>query len=178
MAAVVDEELSEQLEAAPFYSILIDKSTDIATDHTLIMYVRYVHGGEVCMRFFEITELSSGTANAKQAADSIPYIKKYINTIFKYYHYSPKHWSKLKEMQPILQHAEIKLKQTFHTRWLSFEGAVEAILANVDPLIAALIESDPTAKGILSFISTFQFLATTHFLADVLVLLSRLSKTF
>ena len=159
MAAVVDEELSEQLEAAPFYSILIDKSTDIATDHTLIMYVRYVHGGEVCMRFFEITELSS-TANAKQAADSIPYIKKYqqyINTIYKYYHYSPKHWSKLKEMQAILQHAEIKLKQTFNTRWLSFEGAVEAILANVDPLIAALIsdsESDPTAKGILSFIST------------------------
>ena len=246
MATVVDEELSEQLQAAPFYSILIDESTDIATDHTLIMYVRYVHGGEVCMRFFDITELFSGTASAiletilcmldrkklplekaygmatdgasvmtgvragvttltkkknpfmlsthciahrlalasGQAADSVPYIKKYqqyINTIYKYYHYSPKHWSKLKEMQTILQHAEIKLKQTFHTRWLSFEGAVEAILANIDPLIAALIsdsESDPTAKGILSFISTFQFLATTHFLADVLVLLSRLSKTF
>ena len=82
-------------------------------------------------------------------------------------------------MQTILQHAEIKLKQTFHTRWLSFEGTVEAILANIDPLIAALIsdsESDPTAKGILSFISTFQFLATTPFLADVLVLLSCLSK--
>ena len=39
-------------------------------------------------------------------------------------------------------------------------------------------ESDPTAKGTLSFISTFRFLATTHFLADVLVLFSRLSKTF
>ena len=36
MAAVVDEELSEQLQAAPFYSILIDESTDISTDHTLI----------------------------------------------------------------------------------------------------------------------------------------------
>ena len=58
---------------------------------------------------------------------------------------------------------------------------MEAILANVDPLMAALIsdgESDPTAKGILTFISTFQFLATTHFLADVLAVLSRLSKTF
>ena len=66
-----------------------------------------------------------------------------------------------------------------HCIALSFEGAVEAILANTDPLIAALIsdsESDPTAKGILSFISTFQFLATTPFLADVLVLLSCLSK--
>ena len=119
-----------------------------------------------------------------QAADGIPYIKKYqqyINTIYKYYHYSPKHWSKLKEMQIILQCAETKFKQTFHTRWLSFEGAVEAILDNLDPLMAALIsdsESDPTAKGLLTFISTFRFLATTHFLADVLAVLSRLSKTF
>ena len=58
---------------------------------------------------------------------------------------------------------------------------MEAILANIDPLIAALIsdsESNPTAKAILSFISTFQFLATIHSLDDVLVLLSRLSKTF
>ena len=62
MAAVVDEELSQQLEIAPFYSLLIDESTDIATDHTLIMYVRFVHGGEVCMRFFDITELRGGTA--------------------------------------------------------------------------------------------------------------------
>ena len=61
MAAVVDEELSEQLQAAPFYSILIHESTDISVDHTLI---RYVHVGEVCMRFFDITELSSGTVSA------------------------------------------------------------------------------------------------------------------
>ena len=119
-----------------------------------------------------------------QAADSIPYIKKYqqcVNTIYKYYHYLPKHWSKVKEMQAILQCAETKFKQTFHTRWLSFEGAVEAILVNLDPLMAALIsdsESDPTARGLLTFISTFQFLATTHFIADILVVLSRLSKTF
>ena len=55
---------------------------------------------------------------------------------------------------------------------------MDAILAIFDPLIAALIsdsESDPIAN---SFISTFQFPATTHFLDDVLVLLSRLSKTF
>ena len=51
-----------------------------------------------------------------QAADSIPYVKKYqqyINTIYKYCHYSSKHWSMSKEMQAILQCAETKLKQTF-----------------------------------------------------------------
>ena len=54
------------------------------------------------------------------------------------------------------------------------------ILDNLDPLISALIgdsDNDPTAKGIL-FITTFQFLATTHFLAYVLPVLSQLSKRF
>ena len=59
LAAVVDEELSQQLEIALFYSLLIGESTDIDTDHTLIMHVQFVHGGEVCMRFFDITELSA-----------------------------------------------------------------------------------------------------------------------
>ena len=62
--SIVDKELSEQFQAAPFYSILIDESTDIPTDRTLIMYVWFVRGGEVCMRFFEIMELSSGAASA------------------------------------------------------------------------------------------------------------------
>ena len=47
--------------------------------------------------------------------------------------------------------------------------------------MAALIsdsESDPTARGLLTFISTLQFLATTHFLADVFAVLSHLSKIF
>jgi hypothetical protein len=37
---------------------------------------------------------------------------------------------------------------------------------------------DPTAKGILTFITTFQFLASTHLLCDVRPTLTRLSKTF
>ena len=39
VAAVVDEELLQELNSAPFYSILIDESTDMSTDHILIMYV-------------------------------------------------------------------------------------------------------------------------------------------
>lgn len=43
MAAVVDEELSQQWEATPFYSFLmIDESTHIFTDQTLIMYIYVV----------------------------------------------------------------------------------------------------------------------------------------
>ena len=64
MAALVDEKLLQQLEAAQFYSLLVDESTDIATDCTLITYVWFVKSGEVNMRFFELTELHGGNAEA------------------------------------------------------------------------------------------------------------------
>lgn len=35
----------------------------MSTDHTLIMYVRYVHDGVVHTRFFNLTELRRGTAD-------------------------------------------------------------------------------------------------------------------
>ena len=56
----------------------------------------------------------------------------------------------------------------------------QAVLYNLEPLMSALISdssTDPTAKGILVFITTFSFLATTHLLADILLLLARLSKS-
>jgi hypothetical protein len=84
-------------------------------------------------------------------------------------------------MQAILNVAERKFQQVFHTRWLSFDGTVQAILSNYDSLVSALIsdaESDPIAKGVLKFITTYLFLASTHLLADVLPTLSRLSKLF
>ena len=119
-----------------------------------------------------------------QAADGDRYLKRYqemVNSIYKYHHYSCKHSANLKEIQSILDCAERKFKQVFHTRWLSFDGAVQAILANLNALITELIadgESEPAAKGILRFITTFSFMAVTHFLSDVLPILSRLSKGF
>ena len=119
-----------------------------------------------------------------QAADNIPYLKRYqhyINTIYKYYHYSPKHSNTLEHLQSVLDCAERKFQQIFHTRWLSFDGAVQAVLNHLEPLMSALISdssTDPTAKGILVFITTFSFLATTHLLADILPLLAKLSKSF
>ena len=170
----------------------IDESTDIATDHNLVMYIRYVINGEVCSRFLCLVNCG-GTAReiidvvlkvfmsrkisltklcgiatdgagvmigcrtgvttqlkgkypfiisihciahqlalaSGQAADAVPYVKQYqlyFNNIYRYFHYSTKHAAKLKArlIQSILQLAERKFHQVFHTRWLSFEGAVDA----------------------------------------------------
>ena len=77
----------------------------------------------------------------------------------------------MKEIQSILQSAERNFHQVFHIRWLSIEGAVDAIVASIDPLFTVLIEDstlDPTAKGILKFVTAFSFLAMTYLLADIL----------
>ena len=246
IAAVVDEGLDKDLSTTECYALLIDESTDIATDHNLVMYIRYVINGEVCSRFLCLVELPGGTAReivdlvlkvfmsrnisltklcgiatdgagvmigcrtgvttrlkgkypfiisihciahrlalaSGQAADAVPYVKQYqlyVNNIYRYFHYSTKHAAKLKAIQSILQLAERKFHQVFHTRWLSFEGAVDAIVASLDPLFTVLIEdssSDPTARGILKFMANFIFLATTYLLADILPVLARLSKRF
>ena len=62
IAAVVDEDLDKDLAHANFYSLLTDESTDIATDHNLVMYMRYVLEGEVQSRFLNLVELPGGTA--------------------------------------------------------------------------------------------------------------------
>ena len=61
--------------------------------------------------------------------------------------YSPKHSNTLEHLQAILDCAESKFQQIFHTRWLSFDGAVQAVLNNLEPLMSALISdssTDPT----------------------------------
>lgn len=83
------------------------------------------------------------TLASGQAADKVKYLHKYqsmINNIFKYYHYPPKHQSKLKKIQSVFEIAERKFNQTFHTRRLSFDGAVELIIHNYDTLITRLPE--------------------------------------
>ena len=46
IAAVVDKDLDDDLSHSNFYSLLIDESTDTATDHNLGMYMHYVLNGE------------------------------------------------------------------------------------------------------------------------------------
>ena len=102
-----------------------------------------------------------------QAADGDRYLKRYqemVNSIYKYHHYSCKHSENLKEIQNILDSAERKFKQVFHTRWLSFDGAVQAILANLYALITELIadgEREKSCKGYPSFYNNI-FLMLLH----------------
>ncbi|KAK3091876.1 hypothetical protein FSP39_023354 [Pinctada imbricata] len=250
MAKVVQDDLLDDIKNSAVYSIIADESTDVSTEKTLMLYVRYIKNGAPKVSFLEVVELAGDECNSEnicntilrvleqrnlcvtnlscittdgasvmtgcrsgvttlmkekncqllsihciahrlalasgQAADNIPYLKKYqhmVNTIYKYFKYSPKHLGKLKKMQSVLEMSEIKFKQTFATRWLSFEGAVDAIITNYDALVMCLEQEvaeddDHTARGLLIFITDYLFLATSYFLSDVLTHLSTLSKIF
>ena len=64
------------------------------------------------------------------AADTIPYLVKFqeiLNSIDKYFHFSPKNMATLASIQSILVGSSKKVKEVFHTCWLSFEGSVDAL---------------------------------------------------
>jgi hypothetical protein len=45
----------------------------------------------------------------------------------------------LKNTKVVLEQAKIKYKEVFDTRWLSFQGAVQAVSINLPALISALL---------------------------------------
>ncbi|XP_053408053.1 zinc finger protein 862-like [Mercenaria mercenaria] len=119
-----------------------------------------------------------------QAADTVPYLLKFqelVNSIYRYFDNSPKNMSRLEKKSTILEESSdfVRFKQVFHTRWLSFEVSVRPICENYSPLISVLAEDKGAkAQGLLKSISTYKFVYTSHFLADVLKQLGILCKTF
>ncbi|XP_070549146.1 zinc finger protein 862-like [Ptychodera flava] len=117
------------------------------------------------------------------AADSVKYLVKYqeiVNSIFKYFHFSPKNLRNLKSIQVVLEEESARtLKQAFHTRWLSFYRCVAALIACIDSLLTCFASqpNDIRATGFLKQIGSYKFLATTYFLKDALQILSKLCES-
>ena len=100
--------------------------------------------------------------------------------MFKYFHFSPKNIAKLESIQKVLDSASrSRFKEVFHTRWLSFEGAVDAILQNFSALVSVLLEENSgKALSLYKPVTCFKFLYVAHFMTDALKPLAVLSKMF
>lgn len=120
------------------------------------------------------------------ASKSVDYLKEFqgvVNSIYKYYHCSAKRLGNLNKIREVFELANRKFKEVFDVRWLSFQEAVGAVLHNLEPLICALNEDkqqpgNVAAQGLLKYIMNFDFLATTHMIAEVLGHIGRLSRIF
>ena len=80
---------------------------------------------------------------AGNAADSVPYLVKFqevVNSIYSYFHISPKNTAKLKAIQSKQCQSERKFKDDGHTRWLSFEACVDAVSTKYTSLLTVLLD--------------------------------------
>jgi hypothetical protein len=120
--------------------------------------------------------------SCSSGADCIPYLVKFqeiLNSIYKYFHLSPKNMSTLSAIQSVLQKHSFRFQEVFHTRWLSFEGAVGALVKNYSSLLSCFLEEN-SAKALSLYkpVATYKFLYVAHFLSDVLEPLAILSKMY
>ena len=104
-----------------------------------------------------------------------------LNDIFKYVRNSGKNSASLKAIQSIVEQANNckKFKEVFHTRWLSFDGSLKALLQNNDSLVSLFLEeSSGKALALYKPITPYKFFYVAHYLVDVIEHLSRLSKMY
>lgn len=132
---------------------------------------------------------------AGQAADKVQYMIKFqekVNALYKYFEFSPKNLRKLENVQQILfESGDVssakgrRFVQVFATRWLSFEGSLNALLANYPALVTLLVTdgegsgvANAKAKGLLKSVACYKFMYVTHFMADAMSQLAQLSRLF
>ena len=176
------------------FSLMFDESTDVSVSQNLIVYIRYLRSRvdrvEPTTSFLAIQPDILATHCIAQllalrsggAADKIPYLVKFqglLNDIFKFFRNSGENTASLKAIQSIVDQTSRskKFKEVFHTRWLSFDGALQALLQNYSSLVSLFLEeTSGKALSLHKPITCYKFLYVAHYLADVMDHLSRLSK--
>lgn len=65
---VIWEKIVKDVRSSPFYSIMVDETTDVATTNQLIIYVRYLKMGKSCTTFGGVVALQNGKADTIRQA--------------------------------------------------------------------------------------------------------------
>ena len=118
-----------------------------------------------------------------QAAESVPQIQKFFGmllNLWKLFYYSPKKAEKLKEVQSVLNHPELKVVKPSSTRWLSHERCVRAVRKELPAILITLQDlyettGDAEAFGVQSILSSFAGVATVIILCEILNLIATLN---
>ena len=58
----------QQVSSSPFYSVMIDESTDVAILKEMVVYARYISDGDVKTTFLHISELFNGKADTIESS--------------------------------------------------------------------------------------------------------------
>ncbi|KAK3099721.1 hypothetical protein FSP39_008564 [Pinctada imbricata] len=71
MAKVVQDDLLDDIKNSAVYSIMADESTDVSTEKTLMLYVRYIKNGAPKVSFLEVVELAGDECNSENICNTI-----------------------------------------------------------------------------------------------------------
>ena len=165
----IERDQFESLLSSPFFSIMIDESTDVAVLTEMVIYVRYISPeAEVCTHFLTITELPDGTAET---------IERTVTTYLEHKGLS------IAQIEQLLQTMELKLKKPADTRWLSHDSACQTLVKILPAVITSLEREaeergQALAVGLCKVVKKYTFIATLYMLCDVLPTISRLSCIF
>ena len=75
---------------------------------------------------------------AANGTAGIEHVYVTLNTLWKFFYYSPKRVQSLKEVQKVLDFPELKIVKPSDTRWLGHERCVRAVKASYSAIITAL----------------------------------------
>ena len=195
IVSTINNRLKSDILSASWYSVVLDESTNVSNEQSLIVYVKLVVNGELKTHFLELVALNGCKAHdiftaacdvlikfgivfskvsaistdgasvmvgerrgvatlfkekngaitsvhcvaqrlalaSSQAVTGVSYLETFegiVNRIYRYFSQSPNRTRHLKAMQQVMGQAEHKFVSISATRWLSFAGAVNAVIMN------------------------------------------------
>eukprot|EP01018_Ginkgo_biloba_P029271 Gb_13695 [translate_table: standard] len=118
-------QLKTEIYRSPFYSILIDESTDRTLEQHLIVYITY------------LTDAGRGTCATKficllKIKDEFHFVDKVANKVYAWLEKSPKRHGEMKELMELFQIGKLQVLQIHQIRWLS-RGKVMERLVRIMP---------------------------------------------
>jgi hypothetical protein len=121
-----------------------------------------------------------------QSANEITYLKRFksvLDQLYRFYSNSPVRTAGLRAIQEVIDDPMLKLTQAKDVRWLSHERAVSHLRQCLKSVILSLEQesserNNAEAAGLLSFIRTYNFIASLYLFSDVLPHIAGLSRAF
>ena len=121
-----------------------------------------------------------------QSADEISYLKRFksvLDQLYRFYSNSAVRTAGLRAIQEVLDDPQLKLTQAKDVRWLSHERAVSNLHQCFTSVLLSLDKQGTErncaeAAGLLTFVRSYNFIASLYMFSDVSPPLASLSRVF
>ncbi|XP_055503850.1 uncharacterized protein LOC129704624 isoform X2 [Leucoraja erinacea] len=174
------------LKQARVHSLIVDESSDIATEKHLMMYTKYLAKVDIPWLLGQHFVVHSEALAIKDSYNEIALFQEIdgcFKAIYSYISRSTVKHSGLEEIFHVLETSTIKLAKACHFKWINRGRAIQAICKSYQTLIIyfsdmSYNDHDITAESILIKLQQPRILLAIFFLRDLLHHLDNLSIFF